>query len=144
MAAGIQKNTRQAERAGDANEETGQGSEVMIIEYPGRLPGLNEIIDAAKRSPYEYAKMKDRYTSEIGWLAKKLPRYERVNITITWYEPNMRRDPDNVMAGQKFILDGLVVGGAIPKDTRRHVKKITHIPELDRENPRVVIEIEEA
>jgi hypothetical protein len=144
MAAGIQKNTRQAERAGDANEETGQGSEVMIIEYPGRLPGLNEIIDAAKRSPYEYAKMKDRYTSEIGWLAKKLPRYERVNITITWYEPNMRRDPDNVMAGQKFILDGLVVGGAIPKDTRRHVKKITHIPEFDRENPRVVIEIEEA
>jgi len=116
----------------------------LIIEYPGRLPGLNEIIDAAKRSPYEYAKMKDRYTSEIGWLAKKLPRYERVNITITWYEPNMRRDPDNVMAGQKFILDGLVVGGAIPKDTRRHVKKITHIPELDRENPRVVIEIEEA
>lgn len=143
MAAGIQKNTRQAERAGDANEETGQGSEVMIIEYPGRLPGLNEIIDAAKRSPYEYAKMKDRYTSEIGWLAKKLPRYERVNITITWYEPNMRRDPDNVMAGQKFILDGLVRGGAIKDDSQRYINSIIHRFEVDRENPRVEIEIQE-
>ena len=143
MAAGIQKNTRQAERAGDANEETGQGSEVMIIEYPGRLPGLNEIIDAAKRSPYEYAKMKDRYTSEIGWLAKKLPRYERVNITITWYEPNRRRDPDNVSGGQKFILDGLVAGGAIRDDSQRYINSITHRFEVDRENPRIEIEVQE-
>ena len=119
----------------------------MIIEYPGRLPGLNEIIDAAKqgRGKYQpYAIMKDQYTSEIGWLAKKLPAYNRVDIVITWYEPNLRRDPDNIMAGQKFILDGLVTGGAIPKDTRRHVRKITHIPELDRENPRVEIEVQEA
>lgn len=118
----------------------------MIIEYPGRLPGLNEIIDAAKqgKGKYQpYAIMKDHYTSEIGWLAKKLPKYNKVDITITWYEPNLRRDPDNIMAGQKFILDGLVAGGAIPKDTRRHVNSITHIPELDRENPRVEIEVQE-
>lgn len=119
----------------------------MIIEYPGRLPGLNEIIDAAKqgRGKYQpYAIMKDRYTSEIGWLAKKLPAYNRVDIVITWYEPNLRRDPDNIMAGQKFILDGLVAGGALPKDTRRHVNSITHIPEFDKENPRVEIEVQEA
>ena len=115
----------------------------MMIEYPGRLPGLNEIIDAAKRSPYEYAKMKDRYTSEIGWLAKKLPRYNKIDITITWHEPNKKRDPDNITGGQKFILDGLVAGGAIKDDSQRYINSITHRFEVDRDNPRVEIEIRE-
>ena len=119
-----------------------------MIEYPGRLPGLNEIIDAAKqgRGKYQpYAQMKDRYTSEIGWLAKKLPRYNRVDITITWYEPNRRRDIDNITGGgTKFILDGLVVGGAIKDDSQRYINSIAHQFEVDRENPRVEIEVKEA
>lgn len=118
----------------------------MIIEYPGRLPGLNEIIDAAKKGKGKYqpyAIMKDRYTSEIGWLAKKLPAYERVDITITWHEPNLRRDPDNITAGQKFILDGLVAGGVIKDDSQRYVNSISHQFEVDRENPRVEIEVQE-
>lgn len=116
----------------------------MIIEYPGRLPGLNEIIAAAKRGKGKYqpyAIMKERYTNEIGWLAKKLPKYNRVDITITWYEPNRRRDPDNVVGGTKFIMDGLVAGGAIKDDSQRYVNSITHRFEVDRENPRVEIEI---
>ena len=135
-------------KAGKKDWLTGNGSIIarsaMKLEYPGRLPGLNEIIAAAKRSPYEYAKMKDRYTSEIGWLAKKLPRYNRVDITITWYEPNLRRDPDNITGGQKFILDGLVAGGVIKDDGQRYINSITHRFEVDRENPRVEINIEEA
>lgn len=113
----------------------------MVLKIPGRLPGLNEIIDAAKSHFGEYASMKETYTNMVGWLAKKLPKYQRVNITITWYEPNEKRDPDNIMAGAKFILDGLVKAGTIPNDTRRYIKSITHIPELDRKNPRVEVEI---
>lgn len=119
----------------------------MIIKYPGRLPGLNEIIDAAKqgKGKYQpYAIMKERYTNEIGWLAKKLPAYNRVDITITWYEPNRRRDPDNVVGGTKFIMDGLVAGGAIKDDSQRYVNSILHNFEVDRENPRVEIEVQEA
>lgn len=119
----------------------------MIIEYPGRLPGLNEIIKAAKqgRGKYQpYAIMKEQYTSDIGWLAKKLPAYNRVDITITWYEPNRRRDPDNVVGGTKFIMDGLVAGGAIRDDSQRYINSIAHRFELDRENPRVEINVEEA
>ena len=119
----------------------------MIIEYPGRLPGLNEIIAAAKKGKGKYqpyAIMKDQYTSEIGWLAKKLPAYNRVDITITWYEPNLRRDPDNIIGGQKFILDGLVAGGAIKDDSQRYINSISYQFEVDRENPRVEIGIKEA
>ena len=118
----------------------------MKFDIEGRLPGLNEMIDAAKqgKGKYQpYSIMKQTYTDMVAWLAKKLPKYQQVNITITWYEPNEKRDPDNIMAGQKFILDGLVKAGTIPNDTRRYIKSITHIPELDRENPRVEVEIQE-
>ena len=52
----------------------------MKFEISGRLPGLNEIIDAAKqgKGKYQpYAMMKEHYTTMIGWLAKKLPKYEK-------------------------------------------------------------------
>lgn len=118
----------------------------MKFDIEGRLPGLNEMIDAAKKGKGKYQPysiMKQTYTEMVAWLAKMLPKYEQVSITITWYEPNEKRDPDNVQAGCKFILDGLVKAGTIPNDTRRYIKSITHIPELDRENPRVEVEVRE-
>jgi Holliday junction resolvase RusA-like endonuclease len=122
------------------------GGVEMKFDIEGRLPGLNEMIDAAKKGKGKYqpySMMKQTYTEMVAWLAKMLPKYEQVSITITWYEPNEKRDPDNVQAGCKFILDGLVRAGTIPNDTRRYIKSITHIPELDRENPRVEVEIQE-
>jgi Holliday junction resolvase RusA-like endonuclease len=118
----------------------------MQFEIPGRLPGTNEIIDAAKkkaRNYKEYAVMKAEYTELVAWLAKKLPKYNKINLTITWYEPDNRRDPDNIMGGQKFIMDGLVRAGIIKDDSRKYVKSITHHFETDRNNPRVEVEIEE-
>ena len=116
----------------------------MKFEISGRLPGMNEIIDAAKSHYALYAQMKETYTTMVAWLAKKLPKYDKVNIIITWYEPDLRRDPDNVTGGgTKFVMDGLVMAGVIPNDTRKHVNSIKHIPELDRKNPRVEVEIVE-
>jgi Holliday junction resolvase RusA-like endonuclease len=118
----------------------------MKFEIPGRLPGTNEIIDAAKkkaRNYKAYSMMKDEYTDLVAWLAKKLPKYNRINVTITWYEPNEKRDPDNIMGGQKFILDGLVRAGTIPDDSRKYIGSINHRFETDRVNPRVEVEIEE-
>lgn len=113
----------------------------MKFEIPGRLPGFNEIIEAAKRNPHEYARMKETYTAMVAWLAKKLPRFEKVALVITWYEPDHRRDPDNIMAGQKFILDGLVAAGTIPNDSQKYVWGIVHRFKVDRKNPRVEVEI---
>ena len=117
----------------------------MKLEIPGRLPGLNEIIDAAKSHFGAYAKMKYEHTTAVTWLAKKLPTYKRVDLVITWHEPDQRRDPDNIMAGQKFILDGLVQKlGTIANDSQRYIQSITHRFGVDRENPRVEVEITEA
>jgi Holliday junction resolvase RusA-like endonuclease len=119
----------------------------MKFDIPGRLPGTNEIIEAAKlrgRNYKEYAVMKDTYTNMVAWLAKKLPKYEKIKLVIIWYEPNEKRDIDNIAGGTKFICDGLVRAGTIPNDTRKHIKSIRHEFETDRDNPRVEVNIEEA
>ena len=113
----------------------------MKFDIEGRLPGLNEMIEAAKSNFGAYASMKQTYTDMVAWLAKKLPAYEKVALIITWHEPDQRRDPDNIMAGQKFILDGLVAAGTIPNDSQKYVRGIVHRFKVDRKNPRVEVEI---
>jgi len=116
----------------------------MKIIIPGRLPGFNEIIDAAKyaRNKYQaYSQMKEHYTNMVAWLAKRLPKFKKVALIITWYEPNRHRDPDNIMAGQKFIIDGLVTAGIIPNDNQKHILGILHKFDVDAKNPRVEVEI---
>jgi len=116
----------------------------MKFDIPGKLPGLNEIIKAAKmgKGNYQpYANMKREYGDMIGWLAKKLPPYNVVAITIKWYEPDSRRDIDNIAAGTKFIMDALVHAGTIKDDSQKYVKSISHEFYVDRENARVEVEI---
>ena len=116
----------------------------MKFDILGQLPGLNEMIDAAKqgKGKYQpYAKMKETYTNMVAWLAKKLPKYNKIRVIITWFDPDDKHDPDNTAAGQKFIMDGLVLAGTIPNDTKKYIKSIAHEFETDRQNPRVEVEI---
>lgn len=114
------------------------------LTIPGRLPGLNDMIDAARGNRYASAKMKKEYTEMVAWCAKaaRLPRMERVDLVVTWHEPNKRRDKDNIMAGGlKMILDGLVVAGVIKNDGWSEIGSINNHFEVDKDNPRVEVEI---
>ena len=119
----------------------------MKFDIPGKLPGLNETIRAAKmgnKGYQPYAEMKREYGDMITWLAKKLPTHNVVGITIKWYEPDSRRDIDNIAAGgTKFIMDALVHAGVIKDDSQKYVKSLSHEFYVDRENPRVEVEIQE-
>ena len=92
------------------------------------LPGLNEIIDAAKRSPHTYATLKKTYTRLVAdelFVQDCIPDmpYEKMYLYFTWIETAQhRRDPDNVRAGAKFILDAMVQVGMIEDDSISHVK----------------------
>jgi len=75
----------------------------------------------------------------------RLPEFNRVEITLEWIEPNSRRDPDNVMAGKKFILDGMVEAGMIKNDTWEFIKLITHkFGESNKHKPSVTVTVKEA
>lgn len=115
----------------------------MII--PGRLPGLNDMTDAARINRYESARMKKQYTELVAWYAKraKIPHIDRVDVIFTWLEPNRQRDKDNIMAGQKFIFDGLVVAGVLKNDGWRQIGDVVHRFAVDKHNPRVEVELTE-
>ena len=118
----------------------------MRLIISGRLPDLNETIDVCRRDKYMAAREKKRCTEMVAWIARaaNIKRMSRVDLIVTWYEETRKRDPDNIHAGIKFILDGLVLAGVIKNDTQRYVGDVTHRVRLDRDNPRIEVEILEA
>ena len=115
----------------------------MKITIPGSLPTMNEIIAASKSHWGQYSKMKRENTEAVTWAAKMLEPMERVVVECTWYCGDRRKDPDNIQAGVKFILDGLVEAGTLENDGWKQVAGIVHRFEIDRENPRVEIHLRE-
>ena len=114
----------------------------------GRLPGLNELIDAARGNKFAAAKEKKELTAYVAAVAasQRVPCYHGpVEITFVWYEKDARRDIDNVAAaGAKVILDGLVRARVLPDDKRKYVSSINHLfPSPDPENPRIEVHIVE-
>jgi Holliday junction resolvase RusA-like endonuclease len=117
----------------------------MILTIPGSLPGLNDMLDAARRNKYQAAQQKKEATELVAWLARqqKIPHMKFIDLSITWYETNKKRDKDNIQAAVKFILDGLVAAGVIANDNWRNVGDITHKVRLDRQNARIEVELKE-
>lgn len=113
----------------------------------GALPGLNEIIGAINKHRYAGAEQKKKEQKRCSWsiVAGRVPTFSvPVIFTFRWIEKDLRRDPDNICAGTKFILDALVEMKKIPRDSRRWVKGIFHeFPEPDKQNPRIEITIKE-
>ena len=116
----------------------------MKIVVSGELPGLNKIIDKSKAHHMAFASMKKKNTNLVTWKAKGIPKMESIYLNIKYYCKDRRRDPDNIAAAKKFILDGLVGAGVIENDGWKQVKGWSESWEKDKENPRIEIEIKEA
>ena len=113
----------------------------------GRLDGLNEVIKQNRTSKFAGNETKQRNQKivrcYIPWeLCNREMKYP-VNIHLTFYEPNNKRDVDNVISSQKFILDAMVQKKVIPNDSRKYVSQIIPLVYTDRQNPRIEVEIEE-
>ena len=84
-----------------------------LLVIPGTLNNLNDYIDAERSNRYQGAKMKadnEKYVVVAIRQCLKGVRIEKpVEMNYTWYEPNKRRDKDNVSSfGRKVIQDALV------------------------------------
>lgn len=113
----------------------------VIIVIPGELPDLNTIIDESKKHWAEYNRMKKEYTEMVAWLAKGKGKFKKINLDITWVCKDRRKDKDNIAAGVKFILDGLVMAGVIKNDGWNQIGDIVHRFEVDKNNPRIEVRI---
>ena len=109
----------------------------QVFFVPGPLPGLNEIIAASqqiipwlskgKRRVYEMTQLKETWDNRVvgECMFFKIKPMDSVDIKLVWIEQNRRRNKDNVMAGKKFILDGLVKAGILKNDGWAQVGRFT-------------------
>lgn len=116
---------------------------------PGPLPGMNELIAAAKGAGgrgYLYAKLKREWTETVASLAKaRLTHVETAWFRFDWYEKGRRRDPDNVAAGgRKLILDGLVAAGILTDDNWTRVLGWADYFNVDAKRPGVAVMIDDS
>lgn len=92
--------------------------------FEGELPSMNEIIAQSKKHWSKYSKVKKVWTGEVEFqtkLQRKPLIDEQVYVRFIWYTKDERKDPDNVRAGSKYLLDGIVRGGILEDDGRKQI-----------------------
>jgi Holliday junction resolvase RusA-like endonuclease len=129
---------------------------VHTFTIKGRLPDLNDYLQAervSRRTPNgkfftRGAEMKKKWQQYIiTFIRKDLKRLKitkPVIIHYHYYEPNARRDLGNIHAvAQKFIEDALQITKVLANDNQKCVRGFTADFDIDKDEPRIVVEIEE-
>jgi Holliday junction resolvase RusA-like endonuclease len=97
------------------------------LTLPFGLPGYNEMIQVARGNKYASAKQKKKYTKlvEKELIAQHcIPDKPLISISVDciWTESRHARDPDNIRAGIKYVLDAMVNTGVLKDDSMKYVK----------------------
>jgi Holliday junction resolvase RusA-like endonuclease len=118
------------------------------LTIPGIPPSLNQW---SRMHWLKASRIKKQWENDIlytflsigkVWKKNEFP-YKKASIKITYYfSTKRRRDIDNM--NQKFILDGIVKAGIITDDSIEVIGQAEIVPECDKHNPRVEVEISEA
>ena len=104
----------------------------------GRLPGANDII---RKHPMVYSTLKREWGRRIAQqiLVAKLRPVGYCRIEFVWHELTEKRDPDNVIFGQKFVLDALRDTTIVKDDSRKFIHSLTHRVIVDPSRPGVEV-----
>lgn len=117
----------------------------LVIE--GRLPGLNEYIDAERSQRHAAARMKRETQDLVRWYARMQLGSQRpskpVRMDYLWVEQNRRRDQDNIAFAKKFVQDALTEMGFLQGDGWKHVVGFSDGFAVDKYWPRVEVTITE-
>lgn len=119
---------------------------MQTLFIPWKLPGLNEIIGMRGTGHHQYYRKKADIEEMIHLecLAQHIkPAKKPVMLRFQWQEPDRRRDKDNIAAGKKFILDGLVQAGILEGDGWKHILGWVDYFVVDKEKPGVQVTIDE-
>ena len=120
----------------------------MLLTIEGRLPSLNEYTVACRANAYAGAEYKKKVEQLISlYIVRDLKGVSfpgTVYVHFRWYEPNKKRDLDNICFAKKFIFDALVRMKVIKTDSWRGVIGFDDSFYVDPDHPRVEVEIGEA
>lgn len=115
----------------------------------GTLPGLNDYLKAERSFSKKHScgnDMKQQYQmliiNAIRLQLKRLTIKNPVTICYSFYEPNMKRDLDNIAGvAHKFIQDSLVKSGVLANDGWANIKGFSDNFYIDKHNPRIEVSI---
>ncbi len=115
---------------------------------PGRLAGMNEYTEQNRRNRYAGASMKAKEQERVEWAIKRQLRIGKlqtpINLAYTYYEPNKRRDKDNISAfAHKVVQDALTSTGLLENDGWAEIGSFRDEFFVSKENPRIEVRIEE-
>lgn len=114
----------------------------------GQLNNLNDYTKACRAYKMAGARMKKKNEKIItAYILQQLKGFSidgQAELHFRWYEPNRKRDLDNICFAKKFILDALVSNGIIIADGWKGVKGFTDSFFVDKENPRIEVDIMKA
>lgn len=118
----------------------------VIIE--GKFPSMNQFIEANRAHKQKGNKMKQQSQDEISWQLlqqlKKLHIDRPIRISYTFYEPNKKRDLDNISGYfHKVFQDSLVHCGIIHNDSWHYIVGFSDEFYVDNKNPRIEVVIQE-
>ena len=121
---------------------------IRKIIIPGRFPSLNEWIGANRTRHGNWSagnEMKKRDQRTIcSYLPAGLKFKKRIFIEYTFFEPNTKRDKDNISGYfHKIFQDALVEHHCIEDDDWKHIKGMADYFEVDTKYPRIEVVIEE-
>ena len=118
--------------------------------YHGRLPSLNDYINACRSHWSKGAEMKYQTETDIIWEIKAAkckgllhPVSGPVAISFEWHESDQRRDLDNIFSAKKYILDAMQKAGIIANDNRKNVVGLNDTI-IDDTKDFVIVTIQEA
>jgi Holliday junction resolvase RusA-like endonuclease len=114
----------------------------------GKLPSLNEFIAKNRSMPALGNRMKqDNQRLVEVYIAKYLRKVhidKPVYIEYTFYEPNKKRDLDNISGfAHKVIQDALVESGVLHNDSWLYIIGFSDRFEIDKDYPRIEVIIKE-
>lgn len=120
-----------------------------VLTIPGRLEGLNEYIAAMNADRHKGNKLKRSRTEEVAWHCRAQLKGWRpktpVRLSYRYYEPNRKRDKDNVAGfAHKVVQDGLVLARVLKNDGWDDVDGFADDFAVDRKRPRIEVIITEA
>lgn len=119
-----------------------------LLIISGRLDNLNDYIGAERSNRYKGAAMKTDNERIVSIFIRKCLKDIKIRNPVImhyrWYERNSRRDLDNISSfGRKVIQDALVKEGILENDGWKNIAGFDDQFFIDKNNPRIEVEIEE-
>ena len=119
----------------------------MKFTIQGELPDLNTYTNDERGNKYAGAGLKKKATNKVAMSIKDKKTINRTKFKrsvcfyVVYYCKDRRKDKDNIAFAKKFIFDGLQQAGVIENDGWNNIESWEERFEIDKENPRIEVEL---